>query len=434
MAGILSANAQTARQDVAAQFARSASNHYAYPAPTRALTPAPEGYEAFYISHYGRHGSRWLSSEGAYTRPVAQLEHANREGMLTEQGKHLLYILRDVAAAAHDRAGDLSDIGAQQHRDIATRMFNNFPSVFGGKAVVTARSSMKIRCILSMQNETMTLRALNPDIRITTDASASDMGRLAYGYGEDTLANKLRARMNLITDSMYRHNIKPQRFVDQLIDNAPSLEWLDGLQLMRDVFDIAGNMQSHAFATQGGHAVARPVIEARYDLYDLFPAADAHLLWKRANWAWYVHYGHNPVCGAEAPFSQTYLLRSFIAAADSCLATQQQGRTPRNVATLRFGHEVCVLPLACLMELGSCGYRATNPDDLAAHWRNYEIFTMASNVQLVFFRSKKAGAPILVKPLLNEREVTVAHLPQVAPGYYKWDDVRAFWLTKLTGK
>ena len=47
---------------------------------------------------------------------------------------------------------------------------------------------------------------------------------------------------------------------------------------------------------------------------------------------------------------------------------------------------------------------------------------------------QKAGAPILVKPLLNEREVTVANLPQVAPGYYKWDDVKAFWETKLIGK
>ena len=34
--------------------------YYAYTYDNPARTPAPEGYEPFYISHYGRHGSRWL--------------------------------------------------------------------------------------------------------------------------------------------------------------------------------------------------------------------------------------------------------------------------------------------------------------------------------------------------------------------------------------
>lgn len=415
MAGILSANAQTARQDVAAQFARSASNHYAYPAPTRALTPAPEGYEAFYISHYGRHGSRWLSSEGAYTRPVAQLEHANREGMLTEQGKHLLYILRDVAAAAHDRAGDLSDIGAQQHRDIATRMFNNFPSVFGGKAVVTARSSMKIRCILSMQNETMTLRALNPDIRITTDASASDMGRLAYGYGEDTLANKLRARMNLITDSMYRHNIKPQRFVDQLIDNAPSLEWLDGLQLMRDVFDIAGNMQSHRRFSD-------------IDLFHLFTVNEIFELWRIKNACWYTQFGNAPHNGNRMPFTKRNLLREMIDSTDIAIANGQRG------ANLRFGHESILLPLASLMELDTLNYSCDDLDQLHLHWQDYNIIPKACNIQMVFYRpvgqSKAKADDIFVKVLFNEHEAMLPVGTDMFP-YYSWAQLRQYYLEKI---
>ena len=41
--------------------------YYAYHAPEDAkLTPAPEGFRPFYISHYGRHGSRWLPSDSRY--------------------------------------------------------------------------------------------------------------------------------------------------------------------------------------------------------------------------------------------------------------------------------------------------------------------------------------------------------------------------------
>ena len=45
----------------------SASNYCIYPDSTLpALTPAPQGKKPFYISHYGRHGSRYLSNRKGY--------------------------------------------------------------------------------------------------------------------------------------------------------------------------------------------------------------------------------------------------------------------------------------------------------------------------------------------------------------------------------
>ena len=105
---------------------------------------------------------------------------------------------------------------------------------------------------------------------------------------------------------------------------------------------------------------------------------------------------------------------------------------------MRFGHEVCVMPLACLMELGNCGVAVENLDELDKQWRNYRIFPMACNIQLIFYKPKKArgnqsGATgdILVKALLNEREVTLPVQPTATPYYYKWDDVRRYWTDKL---
>ena len=42
---------------------RQGGVYYAYHAPEFISTDVPQGYHPFYISHYGRHGSRWLPSD-----------------------------------------------------------------------------------------------------------------------------------------------------------------------------------------------------------------------------------------------------------------------------------------------------------------------------------------------------------------------------------
>ena len=71
------AQPELAQQQLAANHNRSGSNHYAYPYPAQELpklTPAPAGYQPFFINHYGRHGSRWLTKQSSYDKPVSALE------------------------------------------------------------------------------------------------------------------------------------------------------------------------------------------------------------------------------------------------------------------------------------------------------------------------------------------------------------------------
>lgn len=61
---------KSAREEIAMNRYLCGSNYLdydRYPA-TQALTPAPKGYEPFNMSHYGRHGSRWLIGRHDYTR------------------------------------------------------------------------------------------------------------------------------------------------------------------------------------------------------------------------------------------------------------------------------------------------------------------------------------------------------------------------------
>ena len=111
------------REDFKANPKLSANNYQAYPVDGfPALTAAPEGYEPFFINHYGRHGSRWLINEKKYTRPIQMLEKGERYGKLTRRGQEVLDILREVHDASSGRLGELSDIGAEQHQGIARRM------------------------------------------------------------------------------------------------------------------------------------------------------------------------------------------------------------------------------------------------------------------------------------------------------------------------
>ena len=67
---VLTSFAQTAKEEIYADILKSGSNHMAYQVPTTPLTKAPKGYEPFYMSHYGRHGSRWLINDNDYLNVI----------------------------------------------------------------------------------------------------------------------------------------------------------------------------------------------------------------------------------------------------------------------------------------------------------------------------------------------------------------------------
>lgn len=409
------AQTEVAQQQIAANHNRSGSNHYAYPYPAQVLpklTAAPAGYEPFFINHYGRHGSRWLTKQSSYERPVAALEQLKKLNCLNQEGEVLLGILKKVALEAQGRAGELSDVGAEQHQGIAQRMCKNFPQVFQGDARIDARSTVWIRCILSMGNETAQISAFNPKARIFTDASYHDMYYTGWGYGEDTLANPQRKAIRRISDSIMNARINPTRFLHQFLNKDFFMQAKPQAtqQLMDDVFEIAGSLQNH-------HAFDG------IDLFKYFTNEEIYELWKVKNIYWYLQWANSPQGGNRMPFIERALLTNMIETADSAIAHPEQ-----HGAALRFGHETCVLPLACLLELDSVNYSCDNLDDLHKHWRNYEIFPMGCNIQMVFYRN--ASNDILVKVLLNEHEATLPFPTNQFP-YYRWNDIKPYYQQKL---
>lgn len=420
-----------ARQDIHNNILLSASNYTAYVDPTEAdkLTPAPKGYEPFYMSHYGRHGSRWLINNGEYTEVIDVLKRARDKKKLTARGLELLEKIEhfyNITNARH-RLGELSDVGEMQHHRIGKRMAEHFPEIFGAKdCQVDARSTVVIRCILSMTAECEELTRFNKNLRIHNDVSESFQyylnGPTERRINEDRAARKKNLPFNV--DQHYTH---PERFWSSII-NDPDYrdEKRDSRSdIMRRTFDICANMQSH---TQG------------ISLWDYFTEEECYDQWCIRNIGWYMD--HSAGLG---PYTQKNLLKNILETADTCVWNAKAGTAEAfdtssaqvnkdfRGATLRFGHEVVVLPLASLLELGNAFPKvpAEGVASLDQVWRNYEIYPMACNIQLIFYRPLKGKTgDVLVKALLNEREVTLPGTPVSGP-YYKWAELRDYYQKKI---
>ena len=403
--------AQDARSEFMKNPALSGSNYVAYPGPKHRLTPAPRGYEPFYLSHYGRHGSRYLIGTHDYDRPYLTLLRADSLGKLTPRGRQVLDQVRQIRQEAMGRDGELTLLGAQQHKAIARRMYERFPQVFAGDAVIDAKSTVVIRCILSMENALQQLLVLNPRLRISHDASHHDMYYMNQ-TDKQLYKQKLAGGTKELLDSFRQRHQAYGHLMRVLFNDSDYPTHIKAADLADQLFTLASNVQS----TELRHHLS---------LYSIFTPDEIYQHWLCNNAFWYLTYGPNTQNGGTQPFSQRNLLRNIITQADSCIALPHPG------ATLRYGHDTMVMPLACLLNLNGYGEPVDRLDQLATvGWYDYRIFPMACNLQLVFYRRSPTDSDVLVKFLFNEDEARLPIATACAP-YYHWRDVRAYYLHKL---
>ena len=408
--GILSGiHAQhTAKDAIFADFKLSGSNLCSYIEPANIVyTDAPKGYKPIYLSMYARHGSRHLSVYKDYEEPLVLLRKAYSKACISTLGKRTMSVIDSLERMAHGRIGELTIVGARQHQGIARRIYEHFPELFTNNTHVDALSTPLQRTMMSMVNQCITLKECCPQLTIKTDASQHDVW---YMDTQDATAYRYRKTPEAVKalKEYTKKTINPDRFVHAIFTDEQFIkENVNPREFMQQMFTLANMVQNEGI---------------NFDIYDIFKPEEIFSLWKRDNFKWYIEYSFNPLTYNKVPYTQVYMLRNIISVADTCLMSAQ------NNITLRFGHEVDLLPLACLMKLKDTDYSSTNGDEVAEHWRNYNIYPMAGNIQLVFYR--KAGSPDLVKILLNEREQTIPLHSDTAP-YYKWEDVRNYYLSIL---
>lgn len=349
--------------------------YYAYHFDSTAVrTPVPDGYSPFYISHFGRHGSRWLPSDNRYQWVIRQFADTTN---LTPLGRDVRGRLLKIWDDAKGRGGDLTALGARQHADIAGRMYNEWGEVFRDDAEISARSSVVGRCVMSMTSFLLKLQSLNPELRITAESNRRFMPYIAYSSpNEDSLIARtprvIKASPDRLMSSLF---IEPDKITEKM-------------NLLSELHCIASDMQNVCIGIS---------------LYDIFTPDEMRAVYDASNLNMWTCNSRNPQSGDIPVRSAASLWRNIVEAADSAIANG----TPR--VTLRFGHDTSLYRLLTLLGL------------YADEQRMDRIIPMAANLIIVFY--KNAEGKIIVKFMHNEREICLPIDSDIAPFYY-WDDVK----------
>ena len=292
------------------------------------------------------------------------------------------------------------------------RMFERFPNVFKGDVTIDARSTLTVRCVMSMSSALLQLLTLNPKLNIRQSASQAD---LYYMSNSDrSLVQEAKSIENKeLYDNFCQRRQSWQRLMPRLFsDTAYVNSHVNGERLNYYLFRLASILQGTN-------------LRNTTTLYDLFTDEEVHENWAKNNAYWFLGFGCCPSNGGQQPFSQRHLLRNIIETADSCL------RLPRPGATLRFGHDTMLLPLVCLLDVNNYGESIADLDQLEQRgWVDYRIIPMAGNIQFVFYRKNPADKDVVFKVLLNESEATLPLKTDMAP-YYRWSDFRDYYLQRI---
>jgi len=403
----------TLADQLKADYHRFGTNLHSYEFFDLEDTPAPKGYKPFYISHYGRHGSRSNWGDKDYQMVISVLDSAKTEGVLTELGENLLSQSQAVLAAYNGMDGRLTDRGEREHAMLATRMYNRYPEVWDVKDPrVISVGSLVPRSIISMTSFTNTLSKLNSHISYNFDCGEKMQQYIDCTGPREGDYNDFKSRCSAMEDSMIStFPYDSTSAVARLFTSFPSsLQGQDIFRFQKAIyytcviaqdFDIDANVLDYlAFETAYYYNMQQTL----------------YLATEKCN---------TIGAGLERMHYAQIAVDEIIASADSAIGNGI-------VANLRFGHDYPLLYMVNRMGISGVGDTLC-VEDIEANWYAHLNVCMASNLQLVFYRKPDSpihqfpDSPILIKVLYNEREHLINGLTSVSGPYYRWEDVKNKW-------
>lgn len=407
----MAATAQTTREEMARDIDLNAGIYAAYPVRENKVTPAPKGYKPFYISHYGRHGSRYLISDRDYKVVMDRLNDAKAHDALTPLGESMLARMDTVWTEARGRGGELSPLGRRQHKGIARRMYQAYPEVFGPDGQYFASSTTVMRCAHSMFAFIEGLKECDPSLEIPRESGERDMHFLNYHTPESNAASSHDGPWYQAYKRLYAANTKPDRLMEAIFSDPGYVStWVDPRQFMWDCYWVAADMQN---------------METPVRFYDIFTPEELYDLWEVANFRFFAIASSYATVGDVHVNDARSLVKDILDNADATVA-RGKGRGGK----FRFGHDGNIIPLLGLLRVDSCYTDVYEPGKVAGAWNDFRVSPMGANLQIVLFRSDKPGAPVLAKVLHNEKETRVPVETDIWP-FYKWEDLRAYMVSLL---
>lgn len=400
--------AQRSMETVGSDPLKAAGSFYVYSikdAPS--LTPSPEGYEPFYISHFGRHGARYCTSE--YDAVHGWFVQAAEGGFLTDAGKDFFARYEKFYQKVRYSRGNLTGVGKEQHRLIAGHIFQRFPEVFEGPTHVEAVSTESPRVIMSMWSFLSRLQALDNDIDFNADASAKYASWLQPSLPGNPYLLKNGFKSGKAADEALRDYFEktvPWRSIaGRLFTSADVLA--DSLKITPEKF----------IETLHGVVTCTYCLDEDRGIFDdVFAPDELYPVWKGVSALTFLHVARFEGSESLAVDYAAFTLDQIIESADEDIAS---GNTQLR---LRFGHDSGLAPLMTLLDVNGFGRTTASFEEGVEFYPNYNI-PMGASLQFVFYRN--GGGDVLLKVLLNEREAT---LPLPGGPYYRWSDFKEHYL------
>ncbi|NDL58712.1 histidine-type phosphatase [Phytoactinopolyspora mesophila] len=377
----------------------------------------PAGFEPVFVQHVARHGSRLLSSRKYDDLTLQLWEAARGEQALTPLGARLGGEVRRLMRL-HERLGygNLSELGAQEHEEMAQRVYERLPGLFehaldhGDRIGIV--TSGKDRAVDSGVNFADGLVKADPALAEIIDEPVADEDVLYFHKSDanqdyqDYKDND--PRLLAVLDEVAA---EPQihAAARRMLERLYTVEFVDRLEAGEFDFVDGGKGETHL------NDIASAA-DYLYNLYIIAPNIAAEGNWRFDQYvtredaetmAYFADaqqfYEKGPAfAGDDITYRMAdVLLDDFFASIED--RTSGDGD---HAAVFRFAHAEQIMPFAALIELpgstqempeGELFTYENNP------WRGDQVSPMGANIQWDVFAD--ADGEHLVRMLYNEEEV-----------------------------
>lgn len=402
LSGQVSAQALKQKMSEEPKAGASIFRPYFYDETAASQNPVGGGsYKPFYVSHFGRHGARYYTHQSHWQPAVNGLEAAKNEGLLTAEGEALYSAVKRIYDEHKGMYGELTPLGASEHRQIAARLYRREKSVFSSKSrnQVRCASSIFSRCLMSMANFSEELSSLAPQLEVSYIAGQ----KYNDEYLNSPLERNFNQEANLILDSLKRADLRPESLLS-LYFTSPEV----AKSLIPDLY--AFEMGLYYF-----WAISYDLDFLNIEITHLFPFDELARCSAIDNAAKYAKVALSEEFGSITRIKGIKVLKDFMVKADEALQPDS-----KIAADFRFAHDSAFLPICTL--LGVEGYPVCSVKEAYGNWNASEAVPMCANLQMVFYKGK---GNVLVKVLVNEKEVALGGLTPAHDLFYNWSDIKS---------
>ena len=383
-----------------------------YPSvPLGEIAPAPAGFEPFYFSLVGRHGSRYSQSNKDLRTLLATYRKADSLAILTDLGKRFYRKMEEITAVQEAHLHELTPLGYNQWVGIGNRAYSNFTPVFEG--AIESKSSNTMRCVMSMVAFNQGLKEGNPRLVVHQDVQEEEQAIVKPLYSNPDVPE-----LALSIHREYRKHgkwLEDRKAWDRNSDCSAFLSKIttDSERLLKE----CGAKRGYRFAR---HSFRQLLFAENFEMGDrellntLFTPEEMYNMYVY-NTAFWVHTASaidNDIVAMFASYMRPLIEDIMNGASDAI-----KGENP-HCANSRFTHDTYMMPLFSVMGYEGCVAKSTG--DLETDTTSFnlgELVSMAANLQIILYRNKQGK--VLVRSLINERDAYLPIKSKTAP-FYTW--------------